>query len=587
MLGHPLFRVAFALSLAAAGCGGVGNNPTGGGAGSGAAGSGGSGGTSASSLPCDVDAILGQHCRSCHAASPIFGAPMPLVTLDDLHAPLKSDPSKKVYTQISARIHDAQSPMPPPPNEPLGASDAAVLDTWVEAGAPGSSIECGSGGSGGTGTGGTGGVPLSCTPDVKLQPGTPWVMPQATTDEYVCYGVDVEVGAKRHVTALAPLIDNATIVHHMLLFTAKASYGPTPQPCGGANMGQLVGVWAPGGGALELPAEAGYPIEGTAHFVLQIHYSNLMGLSGQEDSSGYQLCTTDQLRPNDADILAFGTNQIDIPAQGSADITCNLTLPAVLQTLHGVAAMPHMHKLGTAISTTLHPKGGGTPVDLGAAEPWNFESQAWTMLGPEATLQASDTVSTRCKWVNPTAKDVHFGEQTSDEMCFGFLCTTRASPRRAGSGLYRPIQLRAPLPPSRFSLPKNAWVTDAITQRPDTPRRQGRLFTTGRTQSNTESVDLRDLLGNFPLAERSARHGSSLVETFGTPLPVAKRKSEQRGASGSPDGVLWRAQPRRKRETGETGGWRRDGHFKSPDLPERALFCCIDNSTATSYSPFE
>lgn len=343
---------------------------------------------------------------------------MPLVTYADLHAPLKSDGSKKVYEQITTRIHDANDPMPPPPNNALSAADAAALDAWVAAGAPSGEGGCG----GSSGTGGSGGSPsLSCTPDLKLQPATPWEMPEQTQDIYVCYGVDVDLAEKRHVTALAPLIDNATIVHHMLLFSSKSAYSSTPQPCSGSNMGQLVGVWAPGGGALELPVEAGYPIEGTAHFILQVHYSNLMGLSGEKDSSGYQLCTTKELRPNDADILAFGTFSLNIPAQSSADITCELDLPAITPTLHGIAGMPHMHKLGTAMSTTLHPGGGGAPVDLGTANPWNFESQVWTMLGADAVLKPGDKVSTRCAWDNPTSQSVHFGEETSDEMCFGFM----------------------------------------------------------------------------------------------------------------------------------------------------------------------
>jgi cytochrome c551/c552 len=420
---------AFSLSIAACGGGsespaGAGGN-TGGSGGSGNAGgsSGGAGGSGSGGLPCDVDAILQAHCQQCHAPKPVFGAPMPLVTWDDLHAPLKSDASKKVYEQVGVRIHDDKNPMPQPPNPRLSDADASVLDTWIAAGAPKGSGDCGgTGGSGGgTGTGGTGGAGLSCTPDVKLQAATPWVMPKDTTDIYVCYGVDLTFDKKRQAIALAPLIDNATIVHHMLLFSAKSSYGSTPKPCSGSNMGALIGVWAPGGGALELPPEAGYPLDGTAHFVLQVHYSNLMHLDGQKDLSGYQLCTTDQLRPNDADILAFGTWQFTVPAQGSADITCDLTLPGVTPTLHGIAGMPHMHKLGKALSTTLHKADGSPDVDLGTANPWNFQSQVWTMLGDNAVLKPGDKVSTRCAWDNPTSSDVHFGETTSDEMCFGFL----------------------------------------------------------------------------------------------------------------------------------------------------------------------
>ena len=413
-----LFLATTSFSLAIAACGGGSETTSAGGsAGSTSSGGGGAGGSGAS-LPCDVDAILDANCRSCHAAKPVFGAPMPLVTYADLHAPLPSDGSKKVYEQVGARIHDAQDPMPQPPNPALSAADTAALDAWIAAGAPAGQGGCGgAGGSGGTG----GSSGLSCTPDVFLQPATPWAMPKDTTDEYVCYGVDVSFGAKRHAIALAPLIDNATIVHHMLLFSAASSYGSTPKPCGGSNMGQLVGVWAPGGQALELPPEAGYPLEGEAHFVLQVHYSNLMHLDGQKDSSGYQICTTGDLRPNDADILAFGTWQFTVPANGSADITCDLTLPGVTPTLHAIAAMPHMHKLGKAISTVNHPANGGAPVDLGTADPWDFENQAWTVFAPGTTLKAGDTVSTRCAWDNPTNKDVHFGETTSDEMCFGFM----------------------------------------------------------------------------------------------------------------------------------------------------------------------
>jgi cytochrome c551/c552 len=414
-----LFFALFSLPLSLAACGG-GNNPTGGGGTSsgGSGGSGGAGGAPTAGLPCDVDDILAKSCRSCHASAPKFGAPMPLVTHDDLHAPLKSDPSKQVYEQITTRIHDAQSPMPPPPNPSLSDADAATLDAWTAAGAPTGEGNCGGSGAGGDGGGGP---VLSCTPDVLLQPATPWEMPQQTTDTYVCYGVDVPVGGKRHVTALAPLIDNSTIVHHMLLFSSATPFSSTPQPCAGSNMGQLVAVWAPGGGALELPEEAGLPVEGTAHFILQIHYSNLMGLAGEKDASGYQLCTTDQLRPNDADIMAFGTWSFTIPAQGSADITCDLDVPGITPTLHGIAGMPHMHKLGTYLSTSILPGGSGAPVDIGTADPWNFESQVWTMLGKDTVIKPGDKVRTRCAWDNPTAKDVHFGEQTSDEMCFGFL----------------------------------------------------------------------------------------------------------------------------------------------------------------------
>src|SRR6185503_11367513 len=104
--------VFLAAPLSIAACGGGNEAPAGsttGTAGAGAGG-GGAGGGGPSGLPCDVGQILAANCQKCHAAKPVFGAPMPLVTYDDLHAPLKSNPSKQVYEQITVRIHDDKTP---------------------------------------------------------------------------------------------------------------------------------------------------------------------------------------------------------------------------------------------------------------------------------------------------------------------------------------------------------------------------------------------------------------------------------------------------------------------------------------------
>src|SRR5258707_1216641 len=53
----------------------------------GRAGGGGAGGvTTAGGLPCDVQAVYQTHCTTCHAAAPVNGAPMPLVTRANLMA---------------------------------------------------------------------------------------------------------------------------------------------------------------------------------------------------------------------------------------------------------------------------------------------------------------------------------------------------------------------------------------------------------------------------------------------------------------------------------------------------------------------
>jgi cytochrome c551/c552 len=105
-------------------------------------------------LPCDVDAVLARNCGSCHSNPPQYAAPMPLVTYADLHAVAPADPDTMgtnvpVYQAVEQRIHDVAKPMPQPPNAPLSAADATVIDNWVAAGAPAGTGVCAS--DGGTG----------------------------------------------------------------------------------------------------------------------------------------------------------------------------------------------------------------------------------------------------------------------------------------------------------------------------------------------------------------------------------------------------------------------------------------------------
>ena len=85
-------------------------------------------------LPCDVSALLAQHCQSCHRTPPAGGAPMPLLTYADLVAPAKSDPSKHMYDVVLSRMKDSARPMPP--GGMLPAADIALIEQWQAAGAP-------------------------------------------------------------------------------------------------------------------------------------------------------------------------------------------------------------------------------------------------------------------------------------------------------------------------------------------------------------------------------------------------------------------------------------------------------------------
>ncbi len=372
--------------------------------------------TTKNGLPCDVDSVLAKNCRSCHGDTPSFGAPMPLTSYETLVAPSKADPQKRMIDLVLKRIRDDAAPMPQAPNPRLSAADMATMDAWANAGAPRSEAACG----GGTDSGTV--APLDCKPDMKIGPANAWAMPQAAKNEYVCYGVDVTADDDKHVIALAPRIENAKIVHHVLIFKSDTAYPTKPQECpsGGSLQWRLMYGWAPGAKNMVLPKEAGFALKKgqSTHFVVQVHYNNAQGLPAETDSSGFDLCTAAP-REFEADVLAFGTTRIDVPRKSSSDRTCTFNIPAALTDSKRIfAAMPHMHELGTAIETKLYKGGTGAPIDLGTVPNWDFNTQYWQPL--DANIKSGDVVKTRCAWKNTTDTDVGFGENTEDEMCYSF-----------------------------------------------------------------------------------------------------------------------------------------------------------------------
>jgi len=155
VLGLPL-SLGLLLSLAVAGCYGIGNGvmTTDAGATSDASSTDSSG--VSTGLPCDVQAILQTHCTSCHSDPPVSG-PMGLVTYADLSAPAVTDPTKTVAEMCLIRIQSASRPMPPAPATPLSSADTATLQSWVSAGIPMGTCGAGDGG------GNPYNTPLTCT----------------------------------------------------------------------------------------------------------------------------------------------------------------------------------------------------------------------------------------------------------------------------------------------------------------------------------------------------------------------------------------------------------------------------------------
>jgi hypothetical protein len=380
-------------------------------------------------LPCSVTDVLDRKCRTCHERKPAFGAPMGLVTRADLLAPLESDPSKRAIDAVLARVNDSARPMPPAPLPPLTSAERKALADWAvgtKAGACEKQLIDDT-----TPVSGS----IDCTPDLTLAPPSKYEMPSTSRNEYVCYRVDVDTPEDRQVVALTPRPDNTSILHHVLLFRVddeaeamRVSTTPTRCDSMRSTGWTFLYGWAPGTGGLKLPPNVGLNQPKKTHYVVQLHYNNAQRLAGERDGTGFGFCTTTQLRPFEADVVAFGTGMIRVPAKGTASYTCDFTIPALAaEGMHVLAMNPHMHGAGTAISTEHLVKTGespagedtfATPVTLAKIDPWNYQDQQWSPVS--AVLKPGDVVRHRCAYRNETTRTITFGENTEDEMCFGF-----------------------------------------------------------------------------------------------------------------------------------------------------------------------
>ena len=378
---------------------------------------------------CDVQSIFTTHCSQCHGATPMYGAPMSLLTSADLSAPSKSDPTKKVYERVAVRIHDVQKPMPPTSAKPaLDDAARAMLDAWIAAGAPrGAAESCTpittGGGAMGTAGGGapvvtpvnTGeldadGWPVDCGERYKfLSHGTgnaKYTVP-AGQPPYVNLSIPAPWGSgDKQALRFKPLVDNAKVLHHFILYGSDGSF---------------VYGWAPGDPGVTMPDGVGLLMP-AGNYRLEIHYNNQTG-SSQMDGSGVEMCVAKTPRPNDAAVHWLGSLAISVPAHGMQTLnsTCRPSLPK--GSAHLISVSPHMHRTGVHAKMVLNRASGETVVLHDA--PFDFDNQNKYMLpedgsAPDVEVRTGDTITSTCMFSNETSSAVRFGQNTENEMCFFF-----------------------------------------------------------------------------------------------------------------------------------------------------------------------
>ena len=378
----------------------------------------------AGELPCDVQAIVEQHCSNCHGAVPRFGGPMPLVTADDWHVPAITDPTETMYHIARERMnysvdqspdlaiqHVAFGPMPPAPNPVLNAEELAVMNNWIDGGALAKA--------------GADSCDLTRPEIDKPEP-----IPEVNCIEHKFLAhaddqmdVPFHVGEARdayynftflapwtkpvYAKVIKPVIDNDRALHHWLLYKKIGTlfrHGSVQVSTGAHVGGQLINGWAPGGDPHYYGEDLGRLLE-PGYYNLEIHYNS--DDPDAYDTSGISICYVEEEPEKVAELVWLGTDAI-LGREASA--TCvpeNQTEP-----IHILSVTPHMHVKGRHMKSVIN-RVDGTKEIL-HDQPFNFDSQVTWNFKKDVIIYPGDTITTTCTYSEPAI----FGRGTNAEMCY-------------------------------------------------------------------------------------------------------------------------------------------------------------------------
>jgi mono/diheme cytochrome c family protein len=396
----------------------------------------------ASPLPCEVSAILSQHCGSCHGQTTNFGAPMSLVTWNDLHKPSARRPDRLQHQLVLERVKNDASPMPPAPNPRLSADKIATLERWVAQGAPAGTQAC-TPSAGNPDAGSDAGPspssevpkPADCQATYELrahggtgaEDTTPFPIssnPTLEGNQYHCFYFKPPYNAGYGLLWFESLLDNTPKLHHWILYASDQKVQPdgTSAPCNANQPGSYFVVgWAPGATntvvsndvMLQLPSGP------NAQLILELHYYNNTGKS-EPDRTGVRFCTgAPNTRPHTAAVHTLGTEGICIEPNTRGHEVAGSCLPrSDMGDIHITGVWPHMHKRARRMQVVVKRSGGMADVIHDA--PFDFNAQIFHPK-QNVVVRAGDSVETHCFYDNDSSEAIKYGERTQDEMCYAFI----------------------------------------------------------------------------------------------------------------------------------------------------------------------
>jgi hypothetical protein len=363
----------------------------------------------------DIEQIFYENCQVCHADQPLYGAPMPLASFEDVTGPgwLPSDTS--MVDAIMRSIEDGS--MPPAGQIQLTAKEEEKLRDWAANCAPEGNIED------------------AVTLQSNVEPQVPPPPTDAEViridanehevlvgqDQYMCFPMVVNFEGDKDIVRIDFDLDEAAVIHHMVLYADfdKAAEDGKPFECLqiAVEHSAFLFEWGPGGMPMHLPEGAGIEMNSGDQVILQVHYSNPQALEGLKDSSGLNLYLGEE-QPNKVSMFASGPLNYNIPpfSEKSVENTCVFDQHVTL-----VSSTPHMHQAGRDFLTEVI-RADGTVETLVKLDEWDFFHQP--MYDTPVELHPGDALRTVCTLENTSALSLYAGDTTEAEMCFNFIYHT-------------------------------------------------------------------------------------------------------------------------------------------------------------------
>jgi hypothetical protein len=405
----------------------------------------------------NVKPILDARCAGCHFRGGI--APFSLTSYADARAN-RTAVAQAVRARLMPPWHAQRGVRRYLHDPSLTNAQIAAIVRWAQRGAP-------------RGDARRPGTPLPPVRsglervDLRLAMPQPYTPTHAAGhDDYRCFPLDWTPSTPTFVTGADVKPGVRSEVHHIIIYLAPpaavanverwdaADPGPGYRCYGGpsASGQQGLGInfltgWAPGATSTDFPAGTGQRIQPGSRLVMQVHY-NVGASRPRPDRSIVELNLADDVDRRAVYlpvvdlgwVLAPQTFRLPAGRSRIVHFFAGDPSPAVRFlggfdpsrgfTIHTAAL--HMHRLGKSAQLAIERASGMREVLLSIAR-WDFDWQRDYRFAVPVTFRPGDRLSIRCRHDNSRTSQplvngrraaprlVTWGEDSSDEMCIGFV----------------------------------------------------------------------------------------------------------------------------------------------------------------------